>query len=69
MFFATPADIACKASGKADAPGGRQAHLDVEQRIVASRVIKRFIMHARRTAFVVEHDFIMATSAKAALAC
>jgi ATP-binding cassette subfamily E protein 1 len=24
-------------------------------------VIKRFIMHARRTAFVVEHDFIMAT--------
>jgi len=37
------------------------AHLDVEQRIVASRVIKRFIMHAKKTAFVVEHDFIMAT--------
>jgi translation initiation factor RLI1 len=24
-------------------------------------VIKRFIMHAKKTAFVVEHDFIMAT--------
>jgi len=28
---------------------------------VASRVIKRFIMHAKKTAFIVEHDFIMAT--------
>jgi ATP-binding cassette subfamily E protein 1 len=37
------------------------AHLDVEQRIVAARVIKRYIMHAKKTAFVVEHDFIMAT--------
>lgn len=37
------------------------AYLDVEQRIVAARVIKRFILHAKRTAFVVEHDFIMAT--------
>jgi ATP-binding cassette subfamily E protein 1 len=37
------------------------AHLDVEQRVVASRVIKRYIMHAKKTAFVVEHDFIMAT--------
>ena len=35
--------------------------LDSEQRIVASRVIKRFIMHAKKTAFIVEHDFIMAT--------
>ena len=25
------------------------------------QVIKRFIMHAKKTAFVVEHDFIMAT--------
>ena len=25
------------------------------------RVIKRFVMHAKKTAFVVEHDFIMAT--------
>merc|ERR1711959_200685 len=37
------------------------AYLDVEQRIVTARVIKRFILHAKKTAFVVEHDFIMAT--------
>lgn len=35
--------------------------LDSEQRIAASRVIKRFILHAKKTAFIVEHDFIMAT--------
>lgn len=37
------------------------AYLDSEQRIVAARVIKRFVLHAKKTAFVVEHDFIMAT--------
>ncbi|PPD67524.1 hypothetical protein GOBAR_DD35593 [Gossypium barbadense] len=37
------------------------AYLDSEQPIVASKVIKRFILHAKKTAFVVEHDFIMAT--------
>lgn len=37
------------------------AYLDSEQRIVAAKVIKRFIMHAKKTAFIVEHDFIMAT--------
>lgn len=37
------------------------AYLDSEQRIMASKVIKRFIFHAKKTAFVVEHDFIMAT--------
>jgi ATP-binding cassette subfamily E protein 1 len=37
------------------------AYLDSEQRIIAARVIKRFIMHSKKTAFVVEHDFIMAT--------
>lgn len=37
------------------------AYLDSEQRIVASKVIKRFILHAKKTGFVVEHDFIMAT--------
>lgn len=37
------------------------AYLDVEQRVVAARVLKRFIIHAKKTAFVVEHDFIMAT--------
>ena len=25
------------------------------------QVIKRFILHAKKTAFIVEHDFIMAT--------
>ncbi|KAH6650009.1 P-loop containing nucleoside triphosphate hydrolase protein [Chaetomium tenue] len=34
---------------------------ELQRRIVASRVIKRFIMHAKKTAFIVEHDFIMAT--------
>jgi len=37
------------------------AYLDSEQRIIAARVIKRYIMHARKTAFIVEHDFIMST--------
>lgn len=37
------------------------AYLDSEQRIATSKVIKRFIMHSKKTAFVVEHDFIMAT--------
>jgi len=37
------------------------AYLDVEQRVVAARVLKRFIIHAKKTAFIVEHDFIMAT--------
>merc|ERR1712056_35569 len=37
------------------------AYLDVEQRVVAARVLKRYILHAKKAAFVVEHDFIMAT--------
>lgn len=37
------------------------AYLDCEQRIEAARVIKRFILHAKKSAFVVEHDFIMAS--------
>ena len=37
------------------------AYLDSEQRINCAKVIKRFIMHSKKTAFVVEHDFIMAT--------
>ncbi|RTG84781.1 ATP-binding cassette, sub-family E, member 1 [Schistosoma bovis] len=32
-----------------------------QQRLHAAKVIKRFILHAKKTAFVVEHDFIMAT--------
>lgn len=30
-------------------------------RIAASKTIKRFIMHSKKTGFIVEHDFIMAT--------
>jgi len=37
------------------------AYLDSEQRIIAAKVIKRFILHSKKTGFVVEHDFIMAT--------
>lgn len=37
------------------------AYLDAEQRVHAAKVIKRFIMHSKKTAFIVEHDFIMAT--------
>lgn len=53
LCLGTPADIYL-----IDEPS---AYLDSEQRIIASKVIKRYILHARRTAFVVEHDFIMAT--------
>ena len=37
------------------------AYLDSEQRVIAAKVIKRFILHAKKTAFIVEHDFIMGT--------
>lgn len=37
------------------------AYLDSEQRVRASRVMKRWIMTSKRAAFIVEHDFIMAT--------
>jgi len=37
------------------------AYLDSEQRVVAAKVMKRWIMSSKRAAFVVEHDFIMAT--------
>lgn len=37
------------------------AYLDSEQRLVAAKVIKRYILHAKKTGFIVEHDFIMAT--------
>mmetsp|Transcript_40710 Transcript_40710/g.53621 ORF Transcript_40710/g.53621 Transcript_40710/m.53621 type:complete len:630 (+) Transcript_40710:75-1964(+) len=37
------------------------AYLDSEQRIACAKLIKRFIMHSKKTAFIVEHDFIMAT--------
>ena len=37
------------------------AYLDSEQRVIASKVMKRWIMTSKRAAFMVEHDFIMAT--------
>jgi ATP-binding cassette subfamily E protein 1 len=37
------------------------AYLDSEQRMIASKVIKRFVLNSNKTAFIVEHDFIMAT--------
>ena len=37
------------------------AYLDSEQRLLCARVIKRFVMHAKKCGFIVEHDFIMAT--------
>merc|ERR1719197_1392183 len=53
IALGTPADIYL-----IDEPS---AYLDSEQRITAARVIKRFIMHSKKTGFIVEHDFIMAT--------
>lgn len=37
------------------------AYLDSEQRIICAKVIKRFIFSAKKSAMIVEHDFIMAT--------
>uniref|UniRef100_A0A7S1KUI2 Uncharacterized protein n=1 Tax=Percolomonas cosmopolitus TaxID=63605 RepID=A0A7S1KUI2_9EUKA len=53
LCLGTPADVYL-----IDEPS---AYLDSEQRLIASKVIKRFILHSKKTAFVVEHDFIMAT--------
>ena len=33
------------------------AYLDSEQRIICSKVIRRFILHAKKTAFIVEARF------------
>lgn len=53
LSLGTPADVYL-----IDEPS---AYLDSEQRMIAAKVIKRFILHSHKTAFVVEHDFIMAT--------
>lgn len=37
------------------------AYLDSEQRVIAAKVMKRWILTTKKSAFVVEHDFIMAT--------
>ena len=53
LALGTPADVYLL-----DEPS---AYLDSEQRVNCAKVIKRFILHSKKTAFVVEHDFIMAT--------
>jgi len=53
LALGTPADVYL-----IDEPS---AYLDAEQRIVAAKCIKRYIMARQKTAFIVEHDFIMAT--------
>ena len=37
------------------------AYLDSEQRVICAKVMKRWILSAKKCAFIVEHDFIMAT--------
>ena len=37
------------------------AYLDSEQRLLAAKVIKRWILNSKRCGFIVEHDFIMAS--------
>ena len=37
------------------------AYLDAEKRVISAKVIKRWILKSQRSAFIVEHDFIMAT--------
>ena len=37
------------------------AYLDSEQRIIACKILKRFVLNQNKSAFIVEHDFIMAT--------
>lgn len=37
------------------------AYLDSEQRVICARMLKRFMINNQKTAFIVEHDFIMAT--------
>ena len=53
VAFGKPADVYL-----IDEPS---AYLDCEQRLFTAKGIKRFILHTKKTAFIVEHDFIMAT--------
>ena len=53
LCLGTPADIYV-----IDEPSN---YLDSEQRIAAARAIKRFIIHTKKTAFIVEHDVMIAT--------
>jgi ATP-binding cassette subfamily E protein 1 len=53
ICLGTPADIYL-----IDEPS---AYLDVEQRLLVAKMIKRYIKNIKRPAFIVEHDFIMST--------
>lgn len=53
LCLGTPADLYL-----IDEPS---SYLDCEQRIIVSKAIRRFIINSKKTCFVVEHDFIMAT--------
>lgn len=35
------------------------AYLDIEYRLIVSKIIKRFVYNHKKTAFIVEHDFTM----------
>lgn len=37
------------------------AYLDSEQRMIVAKIIRKFILSSHRSAFIVEHDFMMAT--------
>jgi len=37
------------------------SYLDAEMRMIASRVIRRYILQNKKSAFIVEHDFLMST--------
>ena len=51
---------------------GKEAHiylldepsacLDIEQRVIITKVIKRFLIHNKKVGFIVEHDMMMAVS-------
>jgi ATP-binding cassette subfamily E protein 1 len=53
LALGTPADLYL-----IDEPS---AYLDSEQRVTMARVLKRFVQATRKTALVVEHDFMVAT--------
>src|SRR5205085_2825928 len=38
------------------------ACLDIEQRVIVTKIIKRFIVHNKKVGFIVEHDMMMAVS-------
>lgn len=38
------------------------ANLDIEQRAVVTKVLKRFLVHFKTAGFIIEHDILMATS-------